>query len=146
MSPAIPRLPVLTNLKRQWRTFRHAEPGHRFQGRYWRTRRSTHRDDIGPHLERIAFALVAFLIGGALCFTPVPGIPFLAISAGLLASESLPLARALDRGEIRLRALWFALRRRWLPLHPLGRIVLVAAIVCAFGFEVYLLAGLVRRW
>ncbi len=139
-------LTALTSLKGQWRAFRHGKPGHRFQSRYWRARRSPHPKDLGPHVERIAFAGAAFLIGAALCFTPVPGVPFLAVSAALLASESLHLARALDRSEIRLRALWFDLRRRWLALTPAARVVLGAAIAGAVGFELYLLAGLVHRW
>jgi len=137
---------VLKRLKQQWRSFRHAEPGQRFQGRYWRARRSTHSRDIGPHVERIVLAVVAFLIGSALCFTPVPGIPFLAISAGLLASESLPLARALDRTELRLRAVADALRRRWRALPWIGRALMSLILVGGATLEIYLLAELVRHW
>ena len=75
----------------------------------------------------MVIGLVAVAIGFVLIFIPGPAILFLAVGGGLIASESLPVARFLDACEMRLRAGWRWTRRRWRGSTPVVR----AGFVCA---------------
>jgi hypothetical protein len=59
---------------------------------------------------RPIFALLAFAVGVVLAFIPGPAVVFFGIAAALLASESMTVARALDRVEVWLRGAWRRLR------------------------------------
>jgi hypothetical protein len=91
--------------KKQWHALKESRPGCRFQDRYQRHQQS--------RLGRSKFGKVLFfgggpllmLVGILLLFIPGPGLVFLFVGAGMLASESLVTARFLDRVEIQLRRL-----------------------------------------
>jgi hypothetical protein len=56
-------------------------------------------------------ALLSFAIGVVLAFIPGPAVVFFALSATLLATQSLRVARILDRTEVWLRSQRAKLRK-----------------------------------
>ncbi len=78
-------------------------PGRRFSALY-RLRRQRRRRWL--RLLGVTSGGLLMLIGILLVPTPGPGLLALLLGAGLIASESLAFARALDRLELRLRALF----------------------------------------
>jgi hypothetical protein len=76
-------------------------PGRRFRALH-RVRRGRH-----PLLKAatISAGVLLMLLGVLLIATPGPGSLALLLGAGLVASESLAFARALDRLELRVRSL-----------------------------------------
>lgn len=106
------RLSVAGKLKQRWRDFKRGEPGHRFQKRFEESQKArTGRPKFTRFLKPAA-AILLILAGLVLCFIPGPGVPLIVIGAGLLADVSLPVARALDGLELRIRKL-VAWGRRW---------------------------------
>lgn len=100
---------MLERIKRDFRTFLADAPGVRFEHRFEHS-----RDEGAGWLARCAWmaAGIFFIaIGFVMLFTPGPGILALAFGATCLAQESLALARACDRLELRIRA-WVARMRR----------------------------------
>jgi O-antigen/teichoic acid export membrane protein len=77
-------------------------PGRRFRALH-RVRRGRH-----PVLKSLTIGagLLFMLLGVLLIPTPGPGALAVLFGAGLVASESLTFARALDRLELRVRALF----------------------------------------
>ncbi|RYD23317.1 MAG: hypothetical protein EOP88_04710, partial [Verrucomicrobiaceae bacterium] len=60
------------------------------------------------------FAGVALVVAGIVfCLIPGPGLPLLLIGAGLLADVSLPVARAMDWTEVRVREVMEKVKRWW---------------------------------
>ena len=121
-------------LRSDWRALKAARPGHRFQERYERRREEPRKPGqramiIGAGVLLVAVAIV-FLI------TPGPGIPLLIVGAGLLARESLLMARFLDWSELRLRKMFTRLKRASLG----AKVALgtgVAAVLAGAGLIVY---------
>ena len=76
-------------------------PGRRF--------RALHRVRSGRHralkASTILAGIVLALVGVALIPTPGPGALAVLVGVGLVASESLAFARALDRLELRVRSM-----------------------------------------
>jgi hypothetical protein len=64
------------------------------------------------------------------CIVPGPGLPFVVIGAGLLAGESLIMARSMDWSEIRIRKMYSWVRRRWIHATLTGK---CAAVVLVMG-------------
>jgi Flp pilus assembly protein TadB len=103
---------MFTKLKKLWIELKRLEPGQRFETHYRRHRQS----EAGKSpVRRVLFlfaAVVAFVVGVVLVFIPGPAILFFLIAAGLLAMQSLRVARALDWSELRGRAAVKKIRRR----------------------------------
>jgi hypothetical protein len=99
--------------KKQWREFQRGRPGHRFQERFERNQEARSRRSSFTRFLKPAAAIVLLAVGVVLCFIPGPGIPFLLIGAGMLADVSRPIARAMDRVEVSIRALVTHGRRWW---------------------------------
>ncbi|HTM22657.1 MAG TPA: PGPGW domain-containing protein [Kofleriaceae bacterium] len=102
---------MLDGLRREWRAFEGAEPGTRFEQHY-RRRHDVPRARLHAPLYWIG-ALLAFAIGVVLVFLPGPAFVFFLLAAALLSTQALWLARALDRGEVKLRAWWRRRTARW---------------------------------
>jgi hypothetical protein len=85
-----------------------SQPGRRFEERYWRKRHAAHRGF--KRLAWIAGAAVLLVLGLLFSVLPGPGIVFLLAGFAMLAQESLAVARALDRAELKLRRLLQRLR------------------------------------
>jgi hypothetical protein len=106
-------------IKQQLRDFRRSSPGERFESHY---RRSSQAEEKPTKLWRalsLVVAFLAFVLG--VVFSLIPGIPgfvFFFLSAALLASESLRVARFLDWAELKLRQGWARITRRRRPRRP----------------------------
>jgi uncharacterized membrane protein HdeD (DUF308 family) len=87
--------------------FAHSAPGRRFQDLYERTAPCGALKRWG----RMAGGILLCLAGLVMLVAPGPGILILLIGAGLMAQQSVAVARLLDRAELRLRRWWQRLRR-----------------------------------
>ena len=98
------------------RALQRERTGRRFQdrfeaGREWRKdARWTRR---ARRVLRLLAALVAIVVGLFLTVLPGPAILFFLLAGGLLAAESLFVARFLDWCEVRLRSGWDWVQPRW---------------------------------
>ena len=124
---------MFKTLKKEWYWLRRSRPGDRFQSRYRRTRRVRHRDETAPRIMRVLLAVLVFIIGICVIPLPVPEIPFFLVSGALLATESLALAKSLDRLEKRGHKVFRSTRRK-LGLPPsvekfLGPAMLVGSLL-----------------
>lgn len=128
---------MLNTFRKECRVIWQSEPGDRFQARYRRVRRGAGRDEVAPRVLRIVFAVVCLLIGLVFLFLPFPEIPFFIACGALLAAESSPLARTLDRIELRMRAWGGRIKapRRILPV--VGKGLMGALFFSAVAGEVY---------
>jgi hypothetical protein len=95
------------SLREAWQQFRSDPPGRRFMLRHERLRRA-HPSPLARVLRLAGGALLLAAVA-ILMPLPGPGLLVAALGAGLLASDSVMMARALDRAELRLRQM----RRRW---------------------------------
>ena len=122
---------MLQKLKESWRELKEAEPGERFTQHYERRQRSGRSGARKP----------LFIGGGVLVmaagifFLPAPGPGFLILflGAGMIAQESRPAARSLDRVELLVRrvAAWGLRVWKRSPLPVKALIVLVALALAA---------------
>jgi len=104
---------MLSRLKKNWRVFERARPGTRF-GKLYEARE-------GSVAARVAVTVlgIVLLAGGiVLLFIPGPGLLLIAFGGGLLAQESLWLARRLDRLELVLRRLVRRVSASWKRATP----------------------------
>ncbi|PTY06239.1 hypothetical protein DB347_12390 [Opitutaceae bacterium EW11] len=102
---------MFRSIKRSWAELKQSEPGRRFQDRYRRGK--TSRAQSGwRRVLRLGLAIVCLGIGVVLVFIPGPAFVFFIVAGGLLASESLRVARFMDWCETKIRTLWARLRHR----------------------------------
>lgn len=126
-----------------WSEFKHHPPGRRFQDRYERHKEARATRPWWHFLPIWGGGLVLLAIGMFLSVFPGPGIPFLLLGGGLLASESRPLARLLDWIEVKVRQViaWAMRCWCWLPIAARVIVVLVAAALGAgaayVGYRVF---------
>ena len=125
------------SVRKYWRELQQGRPGHRFQSRYERTRRAEHRSGAGLRILLVVLAFVLIAIGVILLVIPGPGIPFLLLGGGLLATESQSVARFMDWCEVRGRrvAAWGA--RHWKRLPVPARVVLMFLGTCCSAATAY---------
>lgn len=122
---------MIPDLHKKWTRLRGSRPGRRFQNYYRRTRREHKYDERAPRIVRLAFAIILFWMGLFLVFLPLVYIPFFVTSAAMLASESLPFARFLDRSELGLRASWARFKQKHGLSHvAVHMIVLTVSLGC----------------
>lgn len=120
------------SLKKNWRQLRDAAPGRRFRQFY--DLRKAHRSGhfSWSRVLTIFLGLILLLGGLGIGWLPGPG-GFIAIfGLALLAQEFRPLARLLDWGELKLRASWRWLARKWRALSSTGQLA-IAIVVLATG-------------
>src|SRR5690349_9891357 len=79
---------------------RHGPPGLRFQNRYWRHRAGRDQRSMLVRIGSLALGVVLAILGVLMLVLPGPGIVALALAGALFASESLRIARTLDRVEL----------------------------------------------
>ncbi len=131
---------MIDQAKRAWQEFRRSQPGDRFQERYKR-RQQTTRGAFDPRNLLYLGGGVAIIIVGVL-LAPIPGpggiIGFVGLA--MIGSIFLPVARALDWGELRARGIVRWAGDVWQVL-PLGMKVVIgllaAIIVVTAGYGVY---------
>ncbi len=97
---------MLARIKNTWNQLKSFPPGTRFE--------AFHRSQEGqpPWIAAlyIVLAAVSFVVGVILAFIPGPAVVFFALSAGLVATRSVWMARWMDRMEARGRKLWASYR------------------------------------
>ena len=92
-----------------WRDLRAAPAGERFQRRYAVNRLKGRRGWIRAASILAGARLIA--VGLFMLLAPGPGILVLILGAALVAGESQPMARFLDRAEVRIRRAISTLRK-----------------------------------
>ena len=117
-------------MQRSLQDFQASRPGRRFRDRYDR-RHEYRRSRFSPStILNVVGGLL--LVVASLFLGPAPGFGFGTAFVGLalLASEFYPIARFLDKTEVRLRSLGRELRDIWRTLPPvLQAVVVLVALV-----------------
>ncbi len=132
---------MLKNLRKHWETFKSSRPGHRFQDIH--KRRAKKDGTKSSHLRRVFMIGLGLLLTAAgLVFLPAPGPGSLVLLAGIgiVASESLLVARALDGMELLLRPWALRAVHWWHGLSRRTRLVLIgvgAVLAVAVAWLIY---------
>ncbi len=113
---------MLGNLEKQWSDFKNAAPGRRFEKQH-----ASHR---GSSQTVLFTGLGVLLLAGGivLLFIPGPGLLLIAFGAGLIARQSLWLAKALDRLELSARRLARKAMSWWRRASGAARFAAAAAL------------------
>ena len=122
---------MLKSVKHSWYRFQADSPGRRFKQQFRRWRESGR-----TRLTKVLFIAAGVLliaIGILLLFIPGPGIPTILLGALLIAQQSWPLARALDRTEVRLRNLLMRSWRSWRAFSKARKVLLVVVALFVAG-------------
>jgi hypothetical protein len=99
---------LVIRMKTELTKLREAQPGERFMEFHRRMRTDS---PSWMHPLYLGAAIVSFAIGVVLAFVPGPAILFFALAAALVATQSIWLARELDRAEMKVRE-WIDSHRR----------------------------------
>jgi uncharacterized protein (TIGR02611 family) len=95
---------VIEKAKEYWRRFKESEAGHRFQDRY-RRHQENRRSRFDARMFLSIGGGILVVVGGLIAVPgPGPGWVIIFLGLGLIAGEFLPVARFLDRAEVKLRA------------------------------------------
>jgi hypothetical protein len=100
---------MLTHMKGCWRDLKRFAPGERFEKFHVAEQ---HRSR-SVKVAYVGTAIALLPIGVLFAFIPGPAVLFFALSAALFATQSLWVAKRLDRGEVALRNAWSAMRGWW---------------------------------
>lgn len=135
------------NFQKRWEQFQEGEPGSRFEERY-RRRRAAADDSFGlVRLLYIVGGVLVMLAGLVMMPAPGPGTAVFVVGLSFLGSEFLPVARFMDRSEMRLRLGFRWARRTWHRTSPLVRAGLVLLVlVCAAGLSYGMYHFAFVRW
>jgi len=106
-------LGMLTHMKERWSELKQCAPGERFEKFY---AAQQHRPRW-VHVAYVGAAIALLPVGVLFAFIPGPAVLFFALSAALFATQSLWLARRLDRAELALRHAWMSVRAWWRALR-----------------------------
>lgn len=114
-----PSPPLLARAKAHWRWFKSLPPGERFEKEHDRHERAS--QGRSPLFKAIypLLAVLSLAIGVVLAFIPGPAFVFFGLAGALMAMQSRAIARFLDRGELRARAL-HARYRAWRARKQVG--------------------------
>ena len=129
---------MFKSLKDGWHRIQADSPGRRFKQQFRRWRESG-RTRLTKALF-IAAGVLLIAIGILLLFIPGPGLPTILLGALLIAQQSWPLARALDRTEVRLRNLLMRSWRSWRAFPKARKVLLVVValfVAGAVGFAAF---------
>jgi hypothetical protein len=119
----------ISDVKREWRAFKHDEPGVRFQHQHERLQKRSRALRVG-----LAAAGVVLTVGGiVLLFIPGPGLLVAVFGLALLAGLSNALAKLLDRAEPPLRHEAKLLRRGWHRLAGPAKVGLAGVALVGLG-------------
>ena len=131
---------MIGRAKRSWRHFKKSKPGDRFQVRYYyRKQRGTGRLS---RIFNIVLGSVLVIMSTLFGWAPGLGLVTLLIGLTLIAGEMFPVARFLDRSEVRLRKLARLAGKVWAGATTVGRtliVLLVLVFVAALVYGAYLL-------
>lgn len=100
---------MFSAIRAMWSKLRESPAGERFE-KFHEEQRSKPR---WVRLSYVVLAILSFAVGVVLAFIPGPAVVFFALTAALLATQSLWVARRLDKGELKGRELVKSLRAWW---------------------------------
>ena len=132
------------NFREPWQAIKRGRPGHRFRDRHTRARRGDRRPGAAKRIVLIVVGLIALVVGMVLVVIPGPGLPFLFLAGGLLATESRIVARFMDWSEVRGRRLGGWGKRHWHRFPTAARAALVVLGACGSAASMYLMYRFVR--
>ncbi|RYD50127.1 MAG: hypothetical protein EOP85_00220 [Verrucomicrobiaceae bacterium] len=115
--------------RQHWNEFKEGRPGHRFQDRYERNKEAREERSWLGGLVKPAAGIMLVVAGVVFCLIPGPGLPLLLVGAGLLADVSLPVAKAMDWCDIRIRELAEKIRAWWKKCSPMAKCTLVMVMI-----------------
>ncbi len=131
---------MIDQAKRAWQEFRRSRPGDRFQERYKRRQQTTRGPFDRKNLLYLGGGVAIIIVGALLAPIPGPGGIIGVVGLALIGSLFLPVARALDWGELRVRGIVRWARNVWQVL-PLGMKVVIgllaAIIMVMMGYIAY---------
>ena len=96
-------------MRDRWRELTKYAPGERFEQFHVAEQRRSR----WVRFAYLGVALLLLPVGVLFAFIPGPAVLFFALSAALFATQSLWLARRLDRGELLLRKAWVRVQSWW---------------------------------
>jgi uncharacterized protein (TIGR02611 family) len=121
-------------LRDHLRDIKKGRPGQRFQDHYRHEKEAKSGRSSSGRIWRLILGLAAVIVGAVLCVIPGPGLPFIFLGGGLLAAESLIVARVMDWLELRVRAVWRWARRYWTKMNGWQRAgVIVVGLTLGAG-------------
>ncbi len=136
---------MIERTKQTWQEFKGSDPGQRFQDRYTRRQQAEHGRWDKRTMINIVLGVAITLAGLFLVPAPGPGWIVALLGLGLLGSEFAPIARVLDRAEMKARGVASWAQGVWdrSPLVVKALLVLVGVIgLVALGYGAYrLLVG-----
>jgi hypothetical protein len=126
---------MIGRAKRSWRHFKKSKPGDRFQVRYYyRKQRGTGRLS---RIFNIVLGSVLVIMSTLFGWAPGLGLVTLLIGLTLIAGELFPVARFLDRSEVRLRKLARLAGKVWAGATTVGRTLIVLPVLVFVAALVY---------
>jgi len=128
---------MLDHLKEDWRHLKHGEPGQRFKDRYYLSQRRNRSRITFWRVFNIGAGSGIALGGLLMVIAPGPGWLAIFLGLGMLSGELLPVARILDRIEVRLRKLIRWLRETWNNTPVVGKALILLAILTVVAASVY---------
>lgn len=120
---------TIDTVKREWRAFKHDEPGTRFQHQHDRMQKHSR----AIRIAQAAAGTLLTLAGIVLLFIPGPGLLVMLFGLALLAGLSNALAKLLDRAEPPLRHQAKLMRRGWNHLAGAAKVGLVGVALVGLG-------------
>lgn len=126
---------MFESFKDAWEKIQHDPPGERFCRQYHRRQKA--RQHILNRILFIGVGLVCMVFGILMLFTPGPGIFLLFLGWGLIAQESLWLAKQLDKLELILRRWADWGEKQWKKSPTLLKIVIIAGTMLISAGALY---------
>jgi uncharacterized protein (TIGR02611 family) len=133
---------MIERAKENWQEFKNSEPGERFQDRYNRRRQEEQGRWSKGAILNIVLGLLIIVGGLVIGLVPGPGGFIAFLGLGLIGSEFQPTAKALDWGEVKVRAVALWAKNIWDVLPLGGKIivgVLALVVVAAVAYGGYVL-------
>lgn len=131
---------MIGRVKRNWWLFAASRPGHRFRERY-RLHRRGRRPGFDPvRLLYVAAGILLILASALFGWLPVLGWGTVFLGLGIIAGESYPVARLMDRLEVRARRVFRPVGQRLVKLPVWAQFSIslaIAAATFALMYELY---------
>ncbi len=133
---------MIEKARENWRQFKESEQGHRFQDRYHR-HQENRRGRFDPRTLLSIWGGILVVVGGLFAVPgPGPGWVITFLGLGLIAGEFRPIARFMDRAEVKLRALERWVMGAWTSSSTTAKVLASLAIlfcIAALGYGAYYL-------
>jgi hypothetical protein len=115
---------ALAEVKQEWKSFKHDEPGARFRNHRERMKEKPRGHSV------VAIAIGVLLVAGGvvLLFMPGPGSLLIVFGVALIASHSKKLSAIMDRAEPKLRRLARRGKHKWQAMHGRAKLGIILAL------------------